>query len=377
MRKAWIVDMVTVTPFGDDFKSLWQAILEGKSAIRPVKRFPVENYQAGIASYIEDLIQIDKRSLVHLLLDRLINRLGPVPPDAVLITASTKSGIDNLEKVRRGEPADPGDVLFSNMLDSICRKLELKGEGMNISAACVSSTIAIAQAALMIASGHTNTVLVCCMDLVTEFVFSGFSALQALSDTPSRPFDRERNGLSLGEGAAALLLMSDERAKAEGRSHLGTILGWGAANDSTHVTAPARDGCGLKQAILQALQLANCKASDIVAICAHGTGTVYNDLMELNAFNGIFNNPPIPIFSIKGSIGHTLGAAGGIEVAVGLQALSDQIVPPTVGFSYPENGAEGRIASNPVDIPEGLLLTTNSGFGGINAAVVLEKGITM
>ena len=78
MRKAWIVDMVTVTPFGDDFKSLWQAILEGKSAIRPVKRFPVENYQAGIASYIEDLIQIDKRSLVHLLLDRLINRLLPL-----------------------------------------------------------------------------------------------------------------------------------------------------------------------------------------------------------------------------------------------------------------------------------------------------------
>jgi 3-oxoacyl-[acyl-carrier-protein] synthase II len=198
--------------------------------------------------------------------------------------------------------------------------------------------------------------------------------LQALSDKPCRPFDRNRNGLSLGEGAAALLLMSRARARKEGRNSLGTILGWGAAGDASHITAPAKDGCGLWQAVCRAFQVAGLNASEIAAISAHGTGTVYNDQMELKAFSQIFGDNLIPIFSIKGAIGHTLGAAGGIEVAVGLQALATRTIPPTVGFSRAEQGAEGRVASQAVDISGDNLLTTNSGFGGINAALILGKG---
>jgi 3-oxoacyl-[acyl-carrier-protein] synthase II len=353
---------------------LWLAVLAGKSAIRPLRRFAVDGYHARIASWIEDLAATDNRSMCHCLAERLLRRLSPMPPNTLIITATTKSGLDNLERIRRGMPADPADVLSVGLFEDVRRQLKLTGECFNISASCASSTIALAQGAELIASGYTDAVLVCCLDLVTEFVFSGFSALQALSTDPCRPFDRDRNGLSLGEGAAALLLMNSEQARQEGRSHLGTILGWAAANDAMHITAPARDGRGLRQAVLKALDIAGRNVDEIAVICAHGTGTVYNDLMELYAFSRIFGKRRLPIFSIKGSIGHTLGAAGGIEVAVGLRTLSEQTAPPTVGFSNPERGAEKKVSMEPQAFSGDCLLTTNSGFGGINAALILGKG---
>ena len=297
-----------------------------------------------------------------------------VPPDSLLITATTKSGIDNLERIRLGISADSRDVQLSRAAETISRRLGLIGESMNISASCASSTIAIAQGAAMITAGRAEVVMICCMDLVTEFVFSGFSCLGALSPTPCRPFDRNRNGLTLGEGAAGLLLMSAERARRERRARLGTILGWGAVNDASHITAPAKNACGLIRAIHLALKMSARKSRDIAAICAHGTGTVYNDLMELKAFNQVFGDHNIPVYSVKGAIGHTLGAAGGIEVALSLQSLSNQVVPPTVGFDTPEKGAQGSVSSKPADISGDCLLTTNSGFGGINAAIILKKG---
>ena len=373
MRNIWITDAVTLTPFGG-LNALWESIMKGRSAIQPIQRFAAGTYGANIASCIDDLVPDDGRSLVQALVARLLRQLHPVPPDTWLITATTKSGIDNLERAGRGVAADIYDTMLDGLFQQIRRQLQLKGECLNISAACASSTMALMQAAMLIATGCTDAVLVCCADLVTEFVFSGFSALQALSDKPCRPFDRNRNGLSLGEGAAALLVMSKERARKEGRHCLGTILGWGAAGDASHITAPAKDGCGLRQAVGRALQVAGLNASEIAAISAHGTGTVYNDQMELEAFGQICGDNLIPIFSIKGAIGHTLGAAGGIEVAVGLQALATGTIPPTVGFSRAEPGAQGRVASYAVDIAGDHLLTTNSGFGGINAALILGKG---
>jgi 3-oxoacyl-[acyl-carrier-protein] synthase II len=373
MRNIWISDAAAVTPFGD-LKALWESLMNSRSAIQPVRRFATDAYNAGIASCFEDLAPKEGRSLVREVVARLLSQLGPVSPQTWLITATTKSGIDNLERTVRGDAADLDDTMLEGIFQQVRRRLKLTGECLNISAACASSTIALMQAAMLIAAGCTDAVLVCCVDLVTQFVFSGFSALQALSDKPCRPFDRNRNGLSLGEGAAALLLMSKTRARKEGRGCLGTVLGWGAAGDASHITAPAKDGCGLQQAVDRAFRVAGLNAGDMAAVSAHGTGTVYNDQMELKAFGEIFGDHLTPIFSIKGAIGHTLGAAGGIEVAVGLHSLAAQIIPPTVGFSEAAPGAEGRVASRAVDIAGDLLLTTNSGFGGINAAIILGKG---
>lgn len=363
----------TVTAMSDSLDGLWQGLLAGNTAIRPVKRFPVKNYSARIAGCIEWLQPSGSRSMLHSLCDRLFNNRDTVPADTLLITATTKAGIDNLEKVSTGQPADLQDILPSSLSAIVSGKLGLDSRGFNVSAACASSTIAVAQAAALISAGSADVVLVCCLDMVTEFIFSGFSALRALSPLPCRPFDRDRNGLSLGEGAAALLLMSRERASQEHRIPLGTLHGWGIANDATHITAPARDGCGLVQAISRALHGSEIPADEIHAVCAHGTGTIYNDLMELTAFKQIFKNRKVPVFSIKGAIGHTLGAAGGIEVAVGMKALSGQVTPPTIGLRAPMDAATGWVSTEPVSFSGDYLLTTNSGFGGINAALILGK----
>ena len=368
-----ITDVSTVTAMSDSLDGLWRGLLAGKTAIRPVNRFPVNNYSAGIAGCIEGLNPAGGRSMLHSLCDRLFKGWALVPSDTLLITATTKAGIDNLEKVSIGKSADIQDILPSSLPTIVSGKLGLDSRGFNVSAACASSTIAVAQAAALIFAGSADVVLVCCLDLTTEFIFSGFSALSALSPLPCRPFDRDRSGLSLGEGAAALLLMSRERAKQEQRIPMGRILGWGIANDATHITAPARDGCGLVQAISRALQISGIPPDEIHAICAHGTGTIYNDLMELTAFKQIFNNGKVPAFSIKGAIGHTLGAAGGIEVAVGIKTLSCQVTPPTIGLRTPMDEALGWVSTEPVSFWGDYLLTTNSGFGGINAALVLGK----
>ena len=186
MRDVWIADAVAITPFGESRRQLWQALLAGKSAIKPVWRFPVKNYHAGIASCIEDLVGSRDRSMGHVLLQRLLQQLDPVSQDALLITATTKSGIDNLEKVCRGYPANIQDIMLSAIYEELHNDLNLKQHGINISASCASSTIAIAQGAAMIASSWTDAVLVCCMDLVTEFVFSGFSTLSCIFKTKEK-----------------------------------------------------------------------------------------------------------------------------------------------------------------------------------------------
>ncbi|MCF8145758.1 MAG: beta-ketoacyl-[acyl-carrier-protein] synthase family protein [Deltaproteobacteria bacterium] len=372
--QAWIVHLAAVTSLGGSLQELWERLLAGQTAIRPVSRFSTAGYTSDVAACIPDLASVAGKSMMHDLLHRLAQEIGPVPSDAFLITATTKGGIDSLERLQRGGCADYRDLLLSSLPEILGRRLGLKHAGINISAACASSTIAVARGAAMIASGMRDAVLVCCADLVTEFVFSGFSSLGALSPVPCMPFDRRRRGMSLGEGAASLLLMSRDRARKENRPALGRILGWGAANDASHITAPARDGSGLIKAVTGALKQAGLAAEQISAVCAHGTGTVHNDAMELTAFHRVFGNHTPPLFSVKGAIGHALGAAGGIEAALGAKALSRQTVPPTTGFLEPETGAEGWVHGDPVRISGDCLLSTNSGFGGINAAIILGKG---
>ena len=370
-----VTDAAAITALATNPEALWQGLLAGQTAIRPITRFPVDqdHYKAKIAAHIDDLRATEGRSLLEDLLNRLLREMGPVPPDATLITATIKSGVDNLETLCRGEPSNFKDVLLSALSENIGPKLGLSSNSVCVSASCASSTVAVAHGTALIESGRAEAVLVCCGDLITEYVFSGFSALKALSPVACRPFDRDRQGLSLGDGAAALLLMNAARARRENRDRLGTVMGFGITNDATHITAPAKSGRGLAQAVKKALRSAKIKAEQITAISAHGTGTVYNDLMELIAFRRVFGEHKVPMFSIKGAIGHTLGAAGSIEIILGLKTLSSRIVPPTVGFLNPEKGAEGQVSSEAQTVGGDFLLTTNSGFGGVNAALILGR----
>lgn len=371
MKQVWLTDMAVSTSLGD-LESTWERLLAGESGIGPVGHFSVDGYVSDRAATIAGLEATGDRSRLDTLLDRLLADLPPLPAKTRLLLATTKGRIDLLERGLRTAGAT-GNAEVTPLLDDLQRRLGVVG-GVNINAACASSTIALARGAGMIAHGAAEAVLVIGVDIVSEFVFSGFSALKGMSPTPCRPFDAERDGLTLGEGGGAVLLMAREAAESGGREPKALLSGWGVASDAHHVTAPARDGCGLVQAVRQALQVAGAEAEAVAGISAHGTGTPFNDAMELTAFRTLFGDRPVPLHGVKGALGHTLGAAGVIEAAMAVRSLASGQLPPTIGLRTPDPLAAGPVSAEPLSLDEGLLLSTNSGFGGINGALLLGKG---
>jgi len=380
MTKVYIADATTITALGDGIEALYQGLVNGISGLTDISgypRFDTSAYQSSWAGLVPDLASNhDPGSLIFALADRLLKNLGPIAPDTCLITASTKAGIDLLPVFTKNPIVLPNGLLVSSIPGYISQKLSLSRPGFNISAACASSTIALAKGAAMIKSGREEAVLVCALDVVSEFVFSGFSAIGAMSPDPAAPFDINRKGLTLGEGAAGVLLMNEKKLRAAQKTEKITkfaqITGWGVANDACHLTAPARDGAGLKMAISAACQKAKISYRDIRAVNTHGTGTQYNDEMELRVLNDLFD-PTIMANSIKGTIGHTLGAAGAIEAALCVKLLENKILPGTRGFTKPSPRARQIISSHARPLENGPILTTNSGFGGINAALIIQE----
>lgn len=373
MNPVYITKTAAITAMGPDLESLYTGLINKKSGISKITRFNTLSYASPFAGVISGLDHTKQLSLIFQLSDMLIEQLGPIENDTLLISASTKAGIDMLEKNNAASRLLSKDLLLSSLTEYIALKLRLNNKGININSACASSTIAVAKAASLIQTGVVDSVLICCMDIVSEFVFSGFSALGAMSDEPARPFDKNRKGLTLGEGAAAILLMNKKKATARGTSPLAEITGWGIANDATHLTAPDKNGSGLKLTIGNACKRAGISTDDIRAVNTHGTGTVYNDSMEINVIGSMFNSNQVIANSIKGSIGHTLGAAGGIEIALCTKMLHEKIMPGTFGFLYPEKGTEQIICPDARPLTGDYILTTNSGFGGTNAAIILKK----
>ncbi|MBN2644658.1 MAG: beta-ketoacyl-[acyl-carrier-protein] synthase family protein [Desulfuromonadaceae bacterium] len=374
MKPVYIVHCAAVTPLGDTLDTTWQALNASRSAIGPLERFATKSYVTSLAATIP-VLEARDGSLLYDLLERLLLQLPALPQDCRLLTATTKGPIDLLEQACRTtpSPALTPAMLPEAMTGWLQQRLGLAGEARNINAACASSTAALAQAAASIGAGLADTVLVCCADLVSEFVFSGFSALQALSPAAARPFDPGRQGLTLGEAAASLLLMSEEAVARSGLTPLARLCGWGAANDANHITAPARDGCGLIEAIGQCLARARQPLEAVAAISAHGTGTVYNDAMEITAFRALWGELVPPFNSIKGAVGHTLGAAGGLEAALAVLSLQHAQLPPTVGLQAAEQTVSSMVMSRVQKVGGDLILSTNSGFGGVNAAIAISR----
>ena len=207
-----------------------------------------------------------------------------------------------------------------------------------------------------------------------RFVVKGFQSLRSLSTGPCRPFDKSRDGLSLGSGAGAVLLASADNQPANA---LASISGWSCTNDATHITAPAKGGAGLQSAVRQALAMAGLQPSDIGYINAHGTGTVFNDEMEAQAYYQVFS-PNLPVTaSLKGYIGHTLGAAGVIEAILSVMVLNKKLTPASLGFSELGVGQPLRIPMENTPIPDlRYVLSSKVGFGGINAVMVLGEPVS-
>jgi len=366
MSRTLVVEADLVTAWGHGAAACWRGLLSGSPAFSEIRRFDCAALQSRLAALVPELHPDPSRSLVMGLLKPLLaEAAGRIPRDALVLLATTTGEVDLLETA-------PADSRLDRLLARVCDLCQAREPGRIVSAACASSTAALAVGASLIRGKKREAVLVVACDAVTEFIVAGFSSLFALDPDGARPFDRHRKGLTIGEAAAFALLMSEERAAREKRRALGEIAGWGLSGDANHMTGPSRDGEGLALAVRQALRSADVPAERIGSISAHGTGTLYNDSMELKAFKKVFQRP-IPMYSIKGSVGHTMGAAGLVETILALESLHEQVAPPTANLREVDPEAGAWVSPAPVET-RGMeaALTTNSGFGGLNAALVLK-----
>ncbi len=291
-------------------------------------------------------------------------------PDAgrtLVIVSSTKGNIEAIENLASGAR---GFDAFG-LAQSACKVAAALGftqEPLVISNACISGVMTLMTGSRYIQSGSYDHVLVLGADVLSYFVLSGFNSFLALSDGPCRPFDADRKGINLGEAAGGVLLSVNPSAETA------QVLVKGAAvtNDANHISGPSRSGAELADAITKALKQAGMQPGQIDHISAHGTATPYNDEMETKAFHhaGVQH---APVTSLKGYFGHTLGAAGIIESIIGVMSLRHQVLLPTPGYHMHGVSLPVTVTTAVQQASLQTLLKTASGFGGCNAALILEK----
>ncbi|MGN6439248.1 MAG: beta-ketoacyl synthase N-terminal-like domain-containing protein [Agriterribacter sp.] len=285
----------------------------------------------------------------------------------MLIVSSTKGNISLLE-TQQGSKELQKKISLHHSAKMVADYFQFTHQPLVVSHACISGLVALITGMRLLQSGKYDTVVVTGADIITQFVLSGFQSFHAVSNAPCKPFDAERNGITLGEGAATVILSVQKPQMAEWVQ----LLGGSVSNDANHISGPSRTGEELFQAIANAMQEAGIDKEDIDFISAHGTATVYNDEMEAKAIN-LAGMQKAPVNSLKGYYGHTLGAAGLIETVVCVHSLKQNLLLPTPGYS--RLGTTNAV--NVIDkIKKGnykTCLKTASGFGGCNAAVILQK----
>lgn len=278
------------------------------------------------------------------------------------------------QKWKEGEEPDLEIIrsyMHSNPAAALAEKYSFNGPVQTVTNACSSGTDAIGIAASWIRQGLCDMVFAGGADALSGISYTGFSRLMITSPKPCRPFDREREGLNLGEGAAVVLLASEKTAQKLGLSPLVQVLGYGTRCDAHHLTAPHPEGLGLKKAFKEALQRSSLKAEQIGFINVHGTGTDTNDRVEGRVLKDLF--PATPFTGIKGFTGHTLGAAGAIEAVMTICALRMGQLMPTKGFSKtdPETGVSP--VSLKTEIQAEYAMSDSLAFGGNNSAIIFKR----
>jgi 3-oxoacyl-(acyl-carrier-protein) synthase len=287
-----------------------------------------------------------------------------MPRDAELFLAST---VGEIEYIDNPERRCTCDMLLERAL-KVCEK----DRGRIVSAACASSNSAFVSLNRHIRSGRLDSAVVIGTDYVSEFIFSGFATLRALARTIARPYDRNRDGLLLGDAASIINICSAKKAAELGLKPRAVLASGGMSCDAVHITAPMPHGEALSEAIVHALNEAGLTPDDIGAVIGHGTGTRYNDDMELQAIHRVFGERSVPMLSVKGACGHTLAGAGLVEAVVGVRMLETGLIPPQTSLVTPEPEAARYVSTEIRKLEKPRVLCMNSGFGGLNAVIILE-----
>jgi 3-oxoacyl-[acyl-carrier-protein] synthase-1 len=283
------------------------------------------------------------------------------------IVSTTKGNIELLEQNPSDIPLQ--DMELFNTAKKVADYFDYRQDPIVVSNACISGLLAILTARRLILSGRYDHAVVTGADVVTQFVLSGFQSFQAVSPEPCRPFDAARKGVTLGEGAGTVILTCKEAYIPANA----ILVGAGSvSNDANHISGPSRTGAELSQAMVAAMKGSMVNSNDIGFVSAHGTATLYNDEMESKALQlaGLLD---VPVNSLKSYYGHTLGAAGLIEAIIGMHALQQNIVIPTLGFETLGVSEPVKVSSEIIQKEMKYFLKTVSGFGGCNAAMVFSK----
>lgn len=292
--------------------------------------------------------------------------VNPADKKTVLIISSTKGNVSLLETEAASQKLNERISLHTSA-KLVARHFKFSNQPVIISNACISGILAILTGMRLIQSGQYEHAVVAGADVVSKFVLSGFQSFQAISPLPCRPFDAARAGINLGEAAGTVVLTSNKNYSSGIK-----VMGGSVSNDANHISGPSRTGQELSQAITKAIQTADLSVNDINFISAHGTATVFNDEMEANAIT-LAGLQAVPVNSLKGYYGHTLGAAGLIESIISFQSLKENLLIPTRGFQNSGVTQPVNICSTLYSSTLQNCLKTASGFGGCNAAIVYSK----
>ena len=407
-RRVVVTGLGAVTPIGNTVEEFWDGIKEGKVGIGEITKFDTTEYKVKIAAEVKDFQAKDRMDF------KAARRMEPFSQYAVAaageaiaqagldmekedpfrVGTSIGSGIGSLQAMEREHKKmlekGPNRVnpllvpmMISNMaVGNVAMHYGLKGKSINVVTACATGTNSIGEAFRSIQYGEADVMVAGGTEsAITPLGMAGFAALTALStnddpETASRPFDKDRDGFVMGEGAGIVVLESLEHAQKRGAKILAEVVGYGGSNDAFHITSPAEDGSGAAYAMEMALKDAGIAPEKIDYINAHGTSTHHNDLFETMAVKKALGDHAykVKINSTKSMIGHLLGAAGGVEFIACVKSIEDGFVHATAGLKEAGEGCDLDYTMGegvPMDIH--YALTNSLGFGGVNASLVIKK----
>lgn len=373
-KDVFIIADNVYSPIGFTTQQNFEALMNGVSAVQKHHRADLSDVaiSASIFNKAQTFIPGENTftRFEQLLIASITEALSHTDikiddPKTGLIISSTKGNISLLETEVNNEALQKR-ISLNTSAQLIAAHFGFVNQPVIVSNACISGVMAIITGMRMIQSGQYNQVVVTGADVISKFVVSGFQSFQALSAERCKPFDKNRAGLNLGEGAATVVLSGDKKYCGNVR-----VTGGGITNDANHISGPSRTGQELGDAIIKAINNAGIKAADVGLISAHGTATPYNDEMEARAITlaGLHN---APVNGLKAFYGHTLGAAGLIETVAAKQCMQQNTLLPTLGFE--ELGTASLNITTAVSRSTiKHCVKTSSGFGGCNGALVLSK----
>jgi 3-oxoacyl-[acyl-carrier-protein] synthase II len=410
MRKRVVVTgLGCISPLGNEVKTLWKSLLAGESGVGRISRYDPEKFECQIAAEVKGFdggSELGGREArrIDLFAQYALVAAGQALRDAALnitdgnrdrfgvVVGSGIGGISTLYEQtllftergpRRVSPFLVPMMLADSAPGLIAIHFGLRGPNMAVVTACATGTNALGEAAEVIRRGQADAILAGGSEAsIVPIAMAGLSVMNAVSmrnDQPeraSRPFDKERDGFVMGEGAAILLLESLEHAQQRGARILAEVNGYGSTNDAFHVSAPAENGAGAAKCMKLALNNAGLKPEAIGYINAHGTSTQLNDKSETAAIKKVFKEHAyrIPISSSKSMTGHLLGASGALEALICTKVLNEAVLPPTINYENPDPLCDLDYVPNTAREQEVRHVMSNSfGFGGHNATIILSR----